>query len=112
MSDTLTLIVAETWFGLMAAGIKPEEFRRDCQFWRNRLCVYRGGFPREFRHFETILIVNGYGKTRPRAEFRFGGIRWQSEGVERIYRISDDRPAIELKMPGALFVIKLGERVG
>ena len=116
--DILDLVVAEPWFGLMASGIKTEEFRRDCDHWRKRLLKYPNLFnPFEspidmghplsecFRKYDFIRIRNGNGADRPKSVFVFQGIRWQADSISRQYG------DIKLKMPGALFVISLGERI-
>ena len=104
--ETLDLVVAEPWYSLMAAGIKTEEFRRDCKHWRKRLMVSE-----YFRKYDFIRLRNGYGADRPKSFFVFKGIRWQETGIIRRYVISDTKPSVELEMPGALFIVSLGEKV-
>ena len=57
------------------------------------------------KSFDAVRIRNGYGADRPQALFVCEGIKWQHEGIERKYG------DVKLEMPGALFVVSLGERI-
>lgn len=121
----LDLVVAEPWFSLATNGIKTEEFRRDCDHWRKRFMTESGletsktrrvfrvntrGIPTpdRIREFDAVCYRNGYGADRPKALFVCKGIKWQTEGIFREY---GNDAVITLEMPGALFVISLGERI-
>jgi hypothetical protein len=53
MTDTLRIAVTGRYFDQIAAGTKPEEYRRRSPFWIKRL---RG------RSYERVVLTRGYPK--------------------------------------------------
>ena len=59
----LVIRVNRFWFEQIASGAKTEDYRAIKPFWTARL---------EGRHYDSVLITNGYGLDRPRliADYR------------------------------------------
>ena len=93
--EILDLIVKRQWYYFMKAGMKTEEFRRDCTHWRKRLFKHD-----RIRQFDIIRIRCGY--TPIFTDFECRGIVLHEGGISRQYG------DVRLEMPGPLFVIKLG----
>ncbi len=93
--EIFDLVVKKQWYDLMKAGVKTEEFRRDCTHWQNRLFKHD-----RIRQFDIIRIRCGY--TGIFTDYESRGIVWHEGGISRQYG------DVRLEMPGPLFVIKLG----
>ena len=71
--SVLKLTLKKKWFDMIASGEKKEEYREIKDYWTERLISDTKGSM--FRHFNTILFTNGYGKHRPAIEVKCKGIR-------------------------------------
>jgi len=53
----LHLTLHRKWFDMIASGEKREEYRAMKDYWHRRL--------NQFRHYDAVKFVNGYGAHRP-----------------------------------------------
>ncbi len=64
MVRTLHLRLRREWFDLIRSGKKKEEYRDPTPYWDKRL---------EFKTFDQVRFVNGYGKDKPFVVVEFDG---------------------------------------
>lgn len=81
---------------MITSGVKTEEYREIKPHWTRRLMNETAGF----KHYDAVLFQNGYSEKSPRAMYRF---------IETKFGTAD--PEWSDNWQGAVFVIKLGERM-
>ncbi|MFT6841817.1 MAG: hypothetical protein ACJASR_000579 [Psychroserpens sp.] len=79
-STVLTLTLHSEPFNVMITGEKSIEYRDDCLWARSRLLIKGSS---EYRNYDLVLFINGYGAHRPffYAEFK---------GIERVERLEEE----------------------
>jgi hypothetical protein len=82
----LPLVLKRQWFDLIAAGIKPEEYREVTDYWFTRLNPIFNNPP------EFIRFYLGYQRNRPMIQVRFisiqigkGKAEWGADPKEFYY---------------------------
>lgn len=91
----LHLNLTKKWYGLIEAGIKPEEYRKISPYWQRVFSAYikiKG----KFYHPTDVIICfsNGYKTNRPQMKFEclgmhvgYGRWQWGAEPDEQYYVI-------------------------
>lgn len=69
----LRLPLSQPWYDKIYEGIKPEEYRDQKAYYDSRLLI-KG----EFKEFDYILFVNGYGAHRPHML-----VEWKGTSLDR-----------------------------
>lgn len=104
MTNTLKLVLTDHWFEEIKAGRKKYEYRKVTDFWKKRLLYIE--FISEmttayfFKPFYYVQFQKAYRKNPERMTFAIKQFDWLSTGMET-----------DLKCPGPVFSIKLGERI-
>ena len=92
MPNTLQLSLKKTWFDMIKAGIKKEEYRDINNYWTNRFVaamIPLTGTILAFKKFEKIVFTLGYPKANdkerrlefknPKFHFSEGRPEWGAE---------------------------------
>lgn len=103
---TLQITLQKKWFDMTDSGEKKEEYRDIKMYWASRLM---NGFPStfgiellnpDFKTFDFVHAVNGYGKNKP---------SWtrQCLGIS----IGEGNPEWGAEIGKQYFIIKLGNKI-